>query len=57
MVVILLLQETCIPSKELRCKILNTENNHEYFKDATNEHKHVLPKFLHPQIHGQGMYS
>lgn len=33
--VFLLLQETCIPSKELRGKILNTENN-EYFKDPTN---------------------
>lgn len=36
MAVILVLQETCIPSKELRCKILNTENNNEYFKDPDN---------------------
>lgn len=33
---VILLQETCIPSNELRCKILNTENNHEYFEDPTN---------------------
>lgn len=36
MAVFLLLQETCIPSKELGGIILNTENNHEYFKDPNN---------------------